>query len=123
MSIPYSILSSNDSKIISNTTIQYYQNFAKSILKNKKIYLKKNHKDNFFSNNEEELSILPDEYSKIIFDWFSELPLNRKIQLCSINNKWLSRIINQLIHLYNPNLIKSNNKYSFTKKSNISRIG
>ena len=112
MSIPYSILSSNDSKIISNTTIQYYQNFAKSILKNKKIYLKKNHKDNFFSNNEEELSILPDEYSKIIFDWFSELPLNRKIQLCSINNKWLSRIINQLIHLYNPNLIKSNNKYS-----------
>ena len=72
MSIPYSILSSNDSKIISNTTIQYYQNFAKSILKNKKIYLKKNHKDNFFSNNEEELSILPDEYSKIIFDWFSK---------------------------------------------------
>ena len=112
MSIPYSILSSNDSKVISNTTIQYYQNFAKSIIKNKKIYFKKNNKDNPFSNPEGDLLILPDEYSKIIFEWFSELPLNRKIQLCSINNKWLTRIINQLIYLYNPNLIKSNNQYS-----------
>ena len=112
MSIPYSILSSNDSKIISNTTIQYYQNFAKSIMKNKKQYLKKNNKDNPFSNSEGKITIISDEYSKKIFEWFSELPLNTKIQLCSINNKWLSRIINQLIHLYNPNLIKSNNQNS-----------
>ena len=47
MSIPYSILSSNDSKIISNTTIQYYQNFAKSIIKtNKKNYKKQQYNYN-----------------------------------------------------------------------------
>ena len=97
MSVPSCVLLSNNSNIISNTTLQYYQNFAKSFLKNQKIYLKKINKNSDLKLND---SLKSEEKCKIIFNWFSELPLNKRIQLCSINNKWLSRIIKQLIFLY-----------------------
>ena len=97
MSVPSCVLLSNNSNIISNTTLQYYQNFAKSFLKNQKIYLKKINKNSDLKLSD---TLITEEKYKIIFNWFSELPLNKRIQLCSINNKWLSRIIKQLIFLY-----------------------
>ncbi len=97
MSIPSCVLLSNNGNIISNTTLQYYQNFAKSFLKNQKIYLKKIDKNSELELND---SLISEEKNKIIFNWFSELSLNKRIQLCSINNKWLSKIIKQLIFLY-----------------------
>ncbi len=96
MSIPSCVLLSNNLNIISNSTIQYYQNFAKSFLKNQKIYLKKINKNSDLKLSD---TLITEEKYKIIFNWFSELPLNKRIQLCSINNKWLSRIIKQLIFL------------------------
>ena len=105
MSIPSCILLSNDKNIISNTTIQNHQNFAKNLLKLRNNYIKKNKRKSSLSDlNFESLTTLgSEENRKIIFEWFSDLPLDKKIQLCSINNKWLSKIINQLLLLYYKN--------------------
>ena len=105
MSIPSCILLANDKNIISNTTIQNHQNFAKNLLKLRNNYIKKNKRKSSLSDlNFESLTTLgSEENRKIIFEWFSDLPLDKKIQLCSINNKWLSKIINQLLLLYYKN--------------------
>ena len=97
MSIPICVLSSN-SGIISNKSIQYYQNIAKYIDK-KRNTLKKNSTQKQYDF--ESLVTLPSvENSKIIFEWFSNLSLNEKISICSIHNKWLATLINQLIIVY-----------------------
>ena len=97
MSIPICVLSSN-SGIISNKSIQYYQNIAKYIDK-KRNTLKKNTKLKQYDF--ESLVTLPSvENSKIIFEWFSNLSLKEKVLICSIHNKWLATILNQLIILY-----------------------
>ena len=97
MSIPICVLSSN-SGIISNKSIQYYQNIAKYIDK-KRNTLKKNTKQKQYDF--ESLVTLPSvENSRIIFEWFSNLSLNDKVTICSIHNKWLAKIINQLIIVY-----------------------
>jgi hypothetical protein len=119
MSIPSCVLLSNNLNIISNSTIQYYQNFAKSFLKNQKIYLKKINKNSDLKLSD---TLITEEKYKIIFNWFSELPLNKRIQLCSINNKWLSKIINQLLLLYYKNdsitLSPCNDFQEFFEKKN-----
>ena len=97
MSIPICVLSSNNG-IISNKSIQYYQNIAKYIDK-KRNTLKKNSTQKQYDF--ESLVTLPSvENSKIIFEWFSNLSLNEKISICSIHNKWLATLINQLIIVY-----------------------
>jgi hypothetical protein len=124
MSIPSCILLSNDKNIISNTTIQNHQNFAKNLLKLRNNYIKKNKRKSSISDlNFESLTTLgSEENRKIIFEWFSDLPLDKKIQLCSINNKWLSKIINQLLLLYYKNdsitLSPCNDFQEFFEKKN-----
>ena len=124
MSIPSCILLANDKNIISNTTIQNHQNFAKNLLKLRNNYIKKNKRKSSLSDlNFESLTTLgSEENRKIIFEWFSDLPLDKKIQLCSINNKWLSKIINQLLLLYYKNdsiaLSPCNDFQEFFEKKN-----
>ena len=65
MSIPSCVLLSNNGNIISNTTLQYYQNFAKSFLKNQKIYLKKIDKNSELELND---SLISEEKNKIKFN-------------------------------------------------------
>ena len=38
--------------------------------------------------------------NKKIFNWFSNLSLNERIQICTIHNKWLSNLIKQLLISY-----------------------
>ena len=100
MSIPICILDSNNSGIISNKSVQYYQNIGKILMK-KRNSPNKNNKD-LKQYDFESLITLPSvENSKNIFNWFSNLSLKERVMICSIHNKWLSNLINQLIIIYN----------------------
>ena len=102
MSIPICILNSNNSEIISNKTIQFHQNLAKNL--KKKINMQKKKNSSQKENDFKSIITLPTvENSKIIFQWFSNLSLKERVIICSIHNKWLATLINQLIIAYNYN--------------------
>ena len=102
MSIPICILNSNNSEIISNKTVQFHQNFAKNLRKKINIEKKKNNNQNQF-NYKPFITLPTVENSKTIFEWFSNLSLNERVIICSIHNKWLANLINQLIIAYSYN--------------------
>ena len=85
-SIPLSLLTKT-SKIINESDIQESQNFCKLFSKAKLSYdnksedLKLQHTKNLQSN---------------IWQWFDNLPLEEKIKICTIKNKWLIKILIQL---------------------------
>ena len=121
MSIPFKFLSSN-LKILSQFEINLHQNFAKSLLKAKTLYEKKNSINNNNNNNnpnsnsnfnnqnifklEEEnefnslISLPSKENQTIIFDWFFSLNQIQKQTICSITNKWLVKILLQMCYIY-----------------------
>ena len=85
-SIPLSLLTKT-SKIINESDIQESQNFCKLFSKAKLSYdnksedLKLQHTKNLQSN---------------IWQWLDNLPLEEKIKICTIKNKWLIKILIQL---------------------------
>ena len=85
-SIPLSLLTKT-SKIINESDIQESQNFCKLFYKAKLSYdnksedLKLQHTKNLQSN---------------IWQWLDNLPLEEKIKICTIKNKWLIKILIQL---------------------------
>ena len=85
-SIPLSLLTKT-SKIINESDIQESQNFCKLFFKAKLSYdnksedLKLQHTKNLQSN---------------IWQWLDNLPLEEKIKICTIKNKWLIKILIQL---------------------------
>jgi len=85
-SIPLSLLTKT-SKIIDESDIQESQNFCKLFSKAKLSYdnksedLKLQHTKNLQSN---------------IWQWLDNLPLEEKIKICTIKNKWLIKILIQL---------------------------
>ena len=89
MSIPICILNSNNSEIISNEAVRNFRNFAEIIIKKR---INNQNKQNIFE--------LSNDNSKKIFNWFSNLSLNERIQICTIHNKWLSNLIKQLLISY-----------------------
>ena len=89
MSIPICILNSNNSELISNETIRNFRYFVEIIIKKR---INNQNKQNTFE--------LSNDNSKKIFNWFSNLSLNERIQICTIHNKWLSNLIKQLLILY-----------------------
>ncbi len=89
MSIPICILNSNNSEIISNEAVRNFRNFAEIIIKKR---INNQNKQNTFE--------LSNDNSKKIFNWFPNLSLNERIQICTIHNKWLSNLIKQLLISY-----------------------
>ena len=85
-SIPLSLLTKT-SNIINESDIQESQNFCKLFSKAKLSYdnksedLKLQHTKNLQSN---------------IWQWLDNLPLEEKIKICTIKNKWLTKILIQL---------------------------
>ena len=102
ISLPISVLTTNEENFISQSTIQEHQKFCKALLKsyhsfkNKKIGVQGKTKtkfkfeENFFSENK--------KFSQEdVFKWFGNLNEEERIKICTIKNKWL---VNILIQIY-----------------------
>ena len=85
-SIPLSLLTKT-SKIINESDIQESQNFCKLFSKAKLSY----------DNKSEDLKLLHTKnLQSNIWQWLDNLPLEEKIKICTIKNKWLIKILIQL---------------------------
>ena len=96
MNLPPKIL--NSPQMINQKYLSFHQKYAKALHKN--FQRKKNPKPTSqFSLDE--LTILPsEEIKKEIYDWFFNLDTATKLKVCSIHNKYLVKILDQLILLY-----------------------
>ena len=102
ISLPISVLTTNEENFISQSTIQEHQKFCKALLKsyhsfkNKKIGVQGKTKtkfkfeENFFSENKK-------FNQEDVFKWFGNLNEEERIKICTIKNKWL---VNILIQIY-----------------------
>ena len=102
ISLPISVLTTNEENFISQSTIQEHQKFCKALLKsyhsfkNKKIGVQGKTKtkfkfeENFFSENKK-------SNQEDVFKWFGNLNEEERIKICTIKNKWL---VNILIQIY-----------------------
>ena len=85
-SIPLSLLTKT-SNIINESDIQESQNFCKLFSKAKLSY----------DNKSEDLKLLHTKnLQSNIWQWLDNLPLEEKIKICTIKNKWLIKILIQL---------------------------
>ena len=112
-SIPYSLLTKNDSDILSQSVIQEHQNFCKLFYKAQSSYERKMEEDKKSFSPEKS----PVQQSQLkIWNWFENLSLEQKIKICTIKNKWLVKIIIQLYFIY---VIDNKNTFYPTKDMNI----
>ena len=89
-SIPLSLLTKK-SKFINESEVQNSQNFCKLFSKAKSSYEKK---------SEESKSIPKKIIPSNVWQWLENLPLDQKIQICTIKNKWLIKILIQLSYIH-----------------------
>ena len=102
-SIPFSILVSQNQKVLPLSTIQEHQKFCKKFLKEHQIFEK------FKNNSNTKLAFINDNVFLFnqkkknqadIFSWINSLKEEEKLSLLSIKNKWLVNIFTQLFFIY-----------------------
>ena len=116
-SIPYTVLKKPDQEIISLSTITDHQSLCKNILKIYQLHERK--KEENSNTNKLNKDIIESDNNTIfnedgklqmkIFTWFENLTIEEKIKICTINNKWLVKLIIQLYLLY-----QEDNEIKFT---------
>ena len=99
MSIPHKILKLNN-QYLSQESFYIHQTLAKKLLKFK-------HKKNFSSFLQHKKSPIKNYNKSEIFRWFFSLSLPERIKTCSIQNKWLTKILFEMYTLlfYENNIV------------------
>lgn len=96
MNLPPKIL--NSPQMINQKYLSFHQKYAKALHKN---FQRKRNPKPSSQISLDTLTILPsEEIKKEIYDWFFNLDTATKLKVCSIHNKYLVKILNQLILLY-----------------------
>ena len=101
-SLPYSLLVKADSDILPQSIIQEHQNFCKLFIKYQSSYERKKEENKAIKDSASTASDKNKDYQNHIkiWNWFENLPLEEKIKVCTIKNKWLVKIIIQLYFFY-----------------------
>ena len=130
-SIPYSLLTKDDSNDFPQSIIKDHQNFCKLFLKAQSSYerineRKKEENKNIKGSSPEKNKELQNQ-SKI-WNWFENLSFKQKKKICTIRNKWLVKIIVQLYYIYilDPESTfepSHNMKVLFSNQKNYQKIG
>ena len=100
ISLPFSVLSTQNENVLPKISIQEHQKFCKSLLKLYQSYNKKvsEEKTGVNKNQFNDFSqIQKNKRREEILKWFENLKINEKIKICTIKNKWL---VNLFIQLY-----------------------
>jgi len=102
-SIPYSILLTQKENVLPMSTIQEHQKFCRKFLKVHQAFEK-------YNNNSKNKLILTNDNvyffsrkkqtQKDILAWFKSLPIEEKLTILSIKNKWLVNIFSQMFYIY-----------------------
>ena len=99
-SLPYTLLGKADSEVLPQSIIQEHQNFCKLFVKYQTSYERKK-EENKNIKDSASLDKNKDNQNHIkIWNWFENLPLDERIKVCTIKNKWLVKIIIQLYFIY-----------------------
>jgi len=102
-SIPYSLLTRDDSNVFPQSIIKDHQNFCKLFLKAQssyeRIYERKKEENKNIKGSSPEKNKELQNQSKI-WNWFENLSFKQKKRICTIRNKWLVKIIIQLYYIY-----------------------